>query len=89
MTNSPQNVSGPEPRIERLDAETVRNSSLYNEDLAPVPTNRRTWGTYNYAALWIAMSVNIPTYMLASAMIAGGMNWKQAIFTVFLATFWC
>ena len=30
------------------------------------------------------MSVNIPTYMLASAMIAGGMNWKQAIFTVFL-----
>jgi NCS1 family nucleobase:cation symporter-1 len=83
MTNSPQNVSGPEPRIERLDAETVRNSSLYNEDLAPVPTNRRTWGTYNYAALWIAMSVNIPTYMLASAMIAGGMNWKQAIFTVF------
>ena len=30
------------------------------------------------------MSVNIPTYMLASGMIAGGMNWKQAIFTVFL-----
>ena len=51
--------------------ESVRNSSLYNEDLAPVPAERRTWGTYNYAALWIAMSVNIPTYMLASAMIAG------------------
>src|SRR5207245_11423751 len=30
------------------------------------------------------MSVNIPTYMLASGMIAGGMNWKQALFTVFL-----
>ncbi len=30
------------------------------------------------------MSVNIPTYLLASAMISGGMNWKQAIFTVFL-----
>ena len=30
------------------------------------------------------MSVNIPTYMLASGMIAGGMNWRQAIFTVFL-----
>src|ERR1700756_2669036 len=60
------------------------SSWLWNKDLAPVPRNRRTWGTYNYAALWIAMSVNIPTYMLASAMIAGGMNWKQAIFTVFL-----
>src|SRR5256885_11759951 len=30
------------------------------------------------------MSVNIPTYMLASGMIAGGMNWSQALFTVFL-----
>jgi NCS1 family nucleobase:cation symporter-1 len=67
-----------------LDAETVRSSSLYNEDLAPIPSSRRSWGTYNYAALWIAMSVNIPTYMLASGMIAGGMSWKQAIFTVFL-----
>jgi NCS1 family nucleobase:cation symporter-1 len=84
MTDAPENVSGHEPRIERLDSETVRASSLYNEDLAPIPTDRRTWGTYNYAALWIAMSVNIPTYMLASGMIAGGMNWKQAIFTVFL-----
>jgi NCS1 family nucleobase:cation symporter-1 len=64
--------------------DSVRSSSLYNEDLAPVPAERRTWGTYNYAALWIAMSVNIPTYLLASSMIAGGMSWKQALFTVFL-----
>jgi nucleobase:cation symporter-1, NCS1 family len=62
----------------------IPTSSLYNEDLAPVPAERRSWGTYNYAALWIAMSVNIPTYLLASSMIAGGMSWKQAVFTVFL-----
>jgi len=67
-----------------LASETARHSSLYNEDLAAVPKDKRSWGIYNYAALWIAMSVNIPTYMLASAMIAAGMNWKQAIFTVFL-----
>ena len=67
-----------------LRAETIQSSSLYNKDLAPVPRERRTWRTYNYAALWISMSVNIPTYMLASGMIAGGMNWKQALFTVFL-----
>jgi NCS1 family nucleobase:cation symporter-1 len=63
---------------------TIHDSSLYNKDLAPVSAARRTWRTYNYAALWISMSVNIPTYMLASGMIAGGMNWKQALFTVFL-----
>ncbi len=72
------------PHPESFDTQAVRSSSLYNEDLAPVPLERRTWGTYNYAALWIAMSVNIPTYLLASSMIAGGMSWKQAIFTVFL-----
>ena len=67
-----------------LRAETIERSSLYNKDLAPVPGERRVWRTYNYAALWISMSVNIPTYMLASGMIAGGMNWRQALFTVFL-----
>jgi nucleobase:cation symporter-1, NCS1 family len=71
-------------RTASLAAETIRKSSLYNKDLAPVSADRRTWTTYNYAALWISMSVNIPTYMLASGMIAGGMNWKQALFTVFL-----
>ena len=59
-------------------------SSLYNEDLAPVPVSARTWGTYNYASLWVAMSVCIPTYMLASGLIAGGMSWKQAVGTILL-----
>jgi nucleobase:cation symporter-1, NCS1 family len=60
------------------------DASLYNEDLAPIPVERRTWGTYNYASLWVAMSVCIPTYMLASGLIAGGMSWKQAIGTILL-----
>ncbi len=54
-------------------------SSLYNEDLAPVPQNKRSWGTWNYAALWISMSLCIPTYLLASGMIKDGLNWWQAI----------
>ncbi|MGB0034592.1 MAG: NCS1 family nucleobase:cation symporter-1 [Candidatus Acidiferrales bacterium] len=66
------------------DSAPARTSWLWNKDLAPIPSDRRTWRTYNYTALWVAMSVNIPTYMLASGMIVGGMNWKQAIFTVFL-----
>jgi NCS1 family nucleobase:cation symporter-1 len=75
----------PETRPESGVAGSAGQKSwLWNKDLAAVPRERRSWGTYNYAALWVAMSVNIPTYMLASGMIAGGMNWKQAIFTVFL-----
>jgi nucleobase:cation symporter-1, NCS1 family len=78
-------VTSHEPiRDNSLHNANLYDTSLYNADLAPVSAERRTWRTYNYAALWISMSVNIPTYMLASGMIAGGMDWKQALFTVFL-----
>lgn len=62
----------------------ISNSSLYSEDLAPVPQSKRTWDTWNYAALWISMSLCIPTYMLASSLIEGGMNWWQSILTIFI-----
>src|SRR6186713_3154544 len=64
----------------RIDPE----SRLSNEDLAPVPAERRKWRVGSFAALWISMSACIPTYMLASSLIGGGMNWWQAIVTIFL-----
>ena len=70
--------------IPSVAASELRSSSLYNEDLAPVPASRRNWGLYNYASLWVGMSVCIPTYMLASGLIAGGMSWWQAIGTILL-----
>jgi nucleobase:cation symporter-1, NCS1 family len=62
----------------------IQSSPLYNHDLAPAGPEKRTWTTYNYAALWVSMSVNILTYMLAASLIQGGMDWKQAVLTVFL-----
>jgi len=56
----------------REEAAAGYDASLFNSDLAPIPLERRTWQTYNYASLWVAMSVCIPTYMLASGLIAGG-----------------
>ena len=64
--------------------EIVYDASLINEDLAPVPANKRTWGVWNYTALWISMSLCIPTYTMASSYIKKGMNWWQAILTIFL-----
>jgi nucleobase:cation symporter-1, NCS1 family len=58
--------------------------SLINEDLAPTAPDKRKWGTWNYAALWISMSLCIPTYLLASGMIKDGLNWWQAILIFFL-----
>jgi NCS1 family nucleobase:cation symporter-1 len=72
-----------------LDREASRlaehhDPRLYNKDLAPTTAAQRTWGTYNYIALWFSMSMEVTTYMLASSLIAGGMNWKQAVFTILL-----
>lgn len=57
---------------------------LYNDDLAPTLPAQRTWSTYNYIALWFSMSMEVTTYMLAASLIAGGMNWKQAVGTILL-----
>ncbi len=67
-----------------IDEDIIENSKLYSKDLAPIALKDRTWGTFNFAALWISMSMCIPTYMLASSLIEGGMNWWQSVLTIFL-----
>jgi NCS1 family nucleobase:cation symporter-1 len=62
----------------------MQATQLENDDLAPTTAAQRTWGTYNYIALWFSMSMEITTYMLASSLIAGGMNWWQAVGTILL-----
>jgi NCS1 family nucleobase:cation symporter-1 len=66
------------------DLSGIRDSELINDDIAATKVSQRSWGTYNIAALWIGMSVCIPTYLLASGLIAGGMNWWQALMTIIL-----
>ena len=74
---------------EVMDSDTLAgpfapDPRLYNDDLAPTMPSQRTWSTYNYIALWFSMSMEVTTYMLAASLIAGGMNWKQAVFTILL-----
>jgi len=64
------------------DTSDIKDRSLINKDIGPTTISQRTWGTYNIAALWVGMGVCIPTYMLASGLIAGGMNWWQALLTI-------
>ena len=52
--------------------------------MAPVPRLGRRWTARDMAVLWISMSACIPTYMLASGLIDQGMDWKQAVLTIFL-----
>ena len=63
---------------------TLPDSPYWNHDIAPTRLADRRWGMKDIAALWISMSACIPTYMLASSLISEGMNWRQAVLTIFL-----
>src|SRR6185436_1336926 len=85
MTDSSgSTISHPDGRVELRAPEQLRESPLFNADLAPVPVVRRTWTTWDYAALWISMAHCIPTYQLASNLIESGMSWWQALATILL-----
>ncbi|MEU4032144.1 NCS1 family nucleobase:cation symporter-1 [Streptomyces anulatus] len=72
-------------RVELAHGYVPDDPRFSNDDLLPVPVERRTWTTYNFAALWIGMAHNIPSWLLASGLVALGMDWKQAVFTIALA----
>ena len=83
VTDAPAAASGASSLSARYTAdapdvittdEDLSDSPLWNPDLAPTPLARRTWSTYNIAALWIGMSVVITTYTLASGLMTQGMN---------------
>jgi len=67
-----------------MHADDISSSPLWNSDLAPTTAEQRKWSVLSIAALWISMSACIPTYQLASSLVSGGMNWWQAVLTIFL-----
>jgi len=57
---------------------------LANEDLLPVMPEQRTWNWWHIASLWIGMAICIPTYTLASGLMASGWTWQAAVGAVIL-----
>ncbi|MCK6511955.1 NCS1 family nucleobase:cation symporter-1 [Myxococcota bacterium] len=58
--------------------------ALSNEDLLPTALAHRSWNLWHLASLWVGMAVCVPTYMLASNMILGGLSWKEALMMILL-----
>ncbi|MFI5772318.1 NCS1 family nucleobase:cation symporter-1 [Streptomyces sp. NPDC051658] len=75
----------PDGRVALAEGVVLDDARFANDDLAPVPVERRTWGVYNYLSLWVGMAHNIPSWTLASGLVALGMDWKQAVLTIALA----
>jgi NCS1 family nucleobase:cation symporter-1 len=81
---SESTIHHPDGRVELRAPDKLEDSPLFNADLAPVPVARRTWTTWDYAALWISMAHCIPTYTMAAGLIGAGMSWLQALGTILL-----
>lgn len=63
---------------------TKVDPALSNRDLLPVRRSLRTWNWWNIAALWIGMSICIPTYTLASSLVDRGWTWQAAVGAIVL-----
>ncbi|MER7917108.1 MULTISPECIES: NCS1 family nucleobase:cation symporter-1 [unclassified Streptomyces] len=81
----PAQVTLADGRVEIAPGAPRPSGRYANEDLLPVPAARRTWTTYNFSALWVGMAHNTASWTLASGLIAVGMDWKQAVFTIAVA----
>ncbi len=74
--------AGPEAVL--FDAKQL-DTALYNEDLAPVSVEKRTWGWLNFTTVWMGMVHNIVAYEVAGSLLGLGMNVWQAMATVVVA----
>ena len=82
VSGSTRHLNG---QVELADPAAVAAGPYANPELVPVPIAKRTWSTYNYVAIWMGMAHNIPSYLLASGLIALGMGWLQAFLTITIA----
>ena len=65
-------------------AQLARNHAMWNEDLRPCTLAEHSWPGSKFAALWVGMCLCLPTYSLASGMIALGMNWWESVLTILI-----
>ena len=70
-----------------LDAGTdVLDSSRYNHDIAPTKVHQRTWNKWHITALWVGMSICVPTYTLGGVLTAYfGLSVGEALLAILLA----
>jgi len=66
------------------ETQLARNHAMWNEDLRPCTLAEHSWPGTKFASLWIGMCLCLPTYSLASGMIALGMNWWESVVTILI-----
>lgn len=68
-----------------MTTEHAPDPSLYNEDLAPIPAEKRDWTWLNMATVWMGMVHNIVVYEAAAGLMAIGFSAWQCLEIVAVA----
>jgi len=64
----------------------VAASPRFNADIAPTKVAQRTWNTWHIAALWVGMSICVPTYTLGGVLTTYfGLSVGEALWAIFIA----
>ena len=64
----------------------VLDSPRYNHDMAPTKVHERTWNKWHVTALWVGMSICVPTYTLGGVLTAYfGLSVGEALMAILLA----
>ena len=64
----------------------VLDSPRYNHDMAPTKVHERTWNKWHITALWVGMSICVPTYTLGGVLTAYfGLSVGEALIAILLA----
>mgnify|MGYP000014377997 FL=1 len=72
--------------IEIEVGDDLRHSPRFNDDIAPTKASERTWSKWNIAALWVGMSICVPTYTLGGVLTAYfGLSVGEALLAILLA----
>jgi NCS1 family nucleobase:cation symporter-1 len=67
-------------------AKVSDNHTMWNDDLRPCTREEHSWSGLKFATLWIGMCICLPTYSMASGMIALGMNWWESVLTILIGS---
>lgn len=72
--------------ISDADLRKVSGEKAFNENLAPSAPSERTWNKWHFTALWVGMSICVPTYTLGGVLVAFfGLSAGEALWAILLA----
>ena len=72
--------------VTQAELNSIAHETAYNENLAPSDVSERTWNKWHFTALWVGMSICVPTYTLGGVLVAFfGLSAGEALFAILLA----